>query len=86
MMIDFEEFIRRGKLMQAAVAWELIGAAIVKARGFHRNRARCRQCGDVIESKYRHDWKSCSCGAIFVDGGKDYQHRGGNLDLIEEMP
>lgn len=67
-------------------AWEAIGQAIAKARGRPKNRARCRKCGDVIESKYRHDWKECKCGAIFVDGGKDYVRRGGDLAAIEEMP
>jgi len=41
-----------------------------------RNRARCRQCGDVIESLTRHDFVSCKCGAIFVDGGTDYLRAG----------
>ena len=50
------------------------------------NRAKCRQCGDVIESKYRHDFQSCSCGAIFVDGGTDYLRRGGkDIDDVIEM-
>lgn len=40
------------------------------------NSARCLKCGDEIESKHRHDWVSCKCGAIFVDGGKDYLRRG----------
>lgn len=38
-----------------------------------RNRVRCNKCGDVIESKSRHDFVSCSCGAIGLDGGHDYQ-------------
>lgn len=37
-----------------------------------RNRARCRICGDVIESKYRHDFVECKGGHIFIDGGTDY--------------
>lgn len=37
-----------------------------------RNAAQCAKCGDVIESRHRHDFVSCSCGAIFVDGGRDY--------------
>lgn len=37
-----------------------------------RNSARCKACGDEIESKHRHDFRSCKCGAIFVDGGRDY--------------
>jgi hypothetical protein len=38
------------------------------------NRAQCSVCGDIIESTSRHDWVSCKCGAISVDGGVDYQH------------
>lgn len=41
-----------------------------------RNSAKCLECGDVIESKHRHDWVKCSCGNIFVDGGKVYIRRG----------
>jgi hypothetical protein len=40
-------------------------------------------CGDEIESKYRHDYVSCKCGGISVDGGKDYLRRGAkDLDNI----
>ena len=37
---------------------------------------KCLRCGDIIESKTRHDFVSCSCGAIFTDGGHDYIRRG----------
>ena len=40
------------------------------------NRAKCKLCNDIIESTHRHDFVSCSCGEIFVDGGKDYLRRG----------
>ena len=40
-----------------------------------RNAARCNHCGDVIESTYRHDFKTCSCGHASVDGGHDYLRR-----------
>ena len=43
-----------------------------------RNAAQCAQCNDIIESTYRHDFKYCSCESIFVDGGTDYIHSGGN--------
>ena len=43
-----------------------------------RNIAKCKKCGDIIESKHRHDFVQCSCGAIFVDGGHDYIRRGGD--------
>lgn len=40
-----------------------------------RNAARCDTCGDVIESKYRHDFHTCQCGNLSVDGGLDYTKR-----------
>lgn len=39
------------------------------------NKAKCKLCGDVVESKTVHDFRSCSCGEISVDGGKDYLRR-----------
>lgn len=53
-----------------------------------RSRARCTHCGDVIESKHRHDFVGCSCGAIFLDGGRDYVRCGyraeGDIELMTE--
>lgn len=40
-----------------------------------RNSASCTRCGDSIISTHRHDFVSCSCGAISVDGGLDYFKR-----------
>ena len=34
-----------------------------------RNAARCRLCGDTVESVNGHDARGCSCGALIVDGG-----------------
>jgi len=50
-----------------------------------RNAAKCRKCGDVIESKSVHDFKWCSCHSIFVDGGMEYIRRGGELEDIIEL-
>ena len=41
-----------------------------------RNRCKCNKCKDIIESKHRHDFVRCKCGAIFTDGGTDYIRRG----------
>jgi DNA-directed RNA polymerase subunit RPC12/RpoP len=46
----------------------------------YRNKAKCLKCGDVIESKSVHDFVRCSCGEIFVDGGKEY-YRAGAVDF-----
>lgn len=51
-----------------------------------RNRAKCKNCGDVIESKGVRDWVCCSCfnetlgTGIYVDGGTVLPRGGGNLD------
>jgi hypothetical protein len=35
-------------------------------------RIKCKKCGSIIQSMSRHDFKQCSCGKIFIDGGSDY--------------
>ena len=55
------------------------------AKRIIRNRAGCRVCGSIVESKHRHDFVECSCGLIHVDGGTDYLKRGGNLEHIVEL-
>ncbi|MEG1142968.1 MAG: hypothetical protein RR228_04080 [Bacilli bacterium] len=49
------------------------------------NKAKCKKCNDIIESKTVHDFKWCSCGNIAVDGGQEYIKRFGNLDDIIEL-
>jgi hypothetical protein len=44
------------------------------------NRIQCKKCNDIIESEHRHDFKWCKCGAVAVDGGKDYMRRVGNFE------
>lgn len=58
----------------------------------YKNKARCKNCDDIIESKYRHDWVKCSCFedkedtlGIFLDGGNAYWRCGGNFKNIERM-
>lgn len=41
-----------------------------------KNAIKYNLCGDIIESTFRHDFVTCSCGAVSVDGGKDYLRRG----------
>ena len=33
---------------------------------------QCDECKEVIVSLYRHDFRSCGCGKIAIDGGRDY--------------
>jgi hypothetical protein len=39
------------------------------------NAARCLECGDIVVSRRRHDFVTCLCGALSVDGGADYAKR-----------
>lgn len=54
-----------------------------------RNRIRCKKCGDIIESKFTHDYKECSCKRCFVDGGHEYLRRGfiekGDFEELSEI-
>ena len=40
-----------------------------------RNRARCKLCGDEIESLDREDYKCCHCLALCIDGGRAFLKR-----------
>jgi hypothetical protein len=46
---------------------------------------KCPECGEILHSKHRHDFKQCKCPAgTFVDGGEDYGRIGGKrIDEIE---
>ena len=53
---------------------------LIEPENYHkklkRNRVQCLYCGDIIESKTRHNFVTCSCGKTFVDGGLDFQRIG----------
>lgn len=50
-----------------------------------KNAAKCLVCGDEIESKHRHDFVSCKCGKISIDGGLDYCKWSGDLSDIKNL-
>lgn len=50
-----------------------------------RSRAKCLRCDQVVESKSRHDFVSCPCGGIFLDGGLDYIRYGWDVDVRIEL-
>jgi len=39
------------------------------------NAAECPQCGEVVRSRNRHDFRYCQCGTLAVDGGSFYLKR-----------
>ena len=50
-----------------------------------QNQIRCLKCKDEVYSAHRHDFVTCSCGAVAVDGGMEYLRRVGNADDWKEM-
>jgi len=56
-----------------------------KKRRITRNALVCMDCDDLIESTYRHDFVTCKCGAISVDGGLDYLRRVGDFEKMIEL-
>lgn len=50
-----------------------------------KNCIKCKKCGDIIESRNVHDFKTCRCGACSVDGGHEYLRRLGNPDDWEDI-
>ncbi|HBD94496.1 MAG TPA: hypothetical protein DC057_10045 [Spirochaetia bacterium] len=54
-----------------------------------KNIVKCLLCGEIIESKYRHDFVSCKCGNVAVDGGTDYckvSFQSTNWEFITQKP
>ena len=46
---------------------------------------QCKKCLDIIESIHRHDFKSCSCESVGIDGGiSDRNHILGDPSNIED--
>lgn len=49
-----------------------------------QNAAKCNKCGEFIVSKHRHDFVTCHCGCISVDGGQSYLRRAGGLGKLPD--
>jgi tRNA(Ile2) C34 agmatinyltransferase TiaS len=50
-----------------------------------KNRAACGECGEILESKSVHDFRTCLCGKRSIDGGLEYTRRVYDAPFIE-MP
>ena len=65
--------------------WELKEKGLVKVLTL--NSVKCLECGEILESKHRHQFSMCHCpNETFVDGGNLYQRFGGkDLDKVENL-
>lgn len=50
-----------------------------------QNAVICNKCGDCIFSKNRHDFVTCKCGSISVDGGQTYLRRVGDITACSDI-
>jgi len=50
------------------------------------SRGQCVLCGDVVESKHRHDFVRCGCGESFLDGGDDSPRGSLSMVPVDETP
>lgn len=50
-----------------------------------KNSGKCTKCDTVLESKHRHDFVTCKCGNISIDGGPEYSRRVGGLSDYEDL-
>ncbi len=48
-----------------------------------RNSAYCTACKVDLQSRWRHDFKGCKCGQVFVDGGYDYVRHGVGITYVD---
>jgi hypothetical protein len=51
---------------------------------FTNTAAKCAVCGDVVVSRHRHDFVTCRCRSIAVDGGGMYRRYVGSFEHFEE--
>jgi hypothetical protein len=48
------------------------------------NQVRHTECGWFIRSKNRHDYQTCKCGKLSIDGGSWYTKLVGDIDNVEK--
>lgn len=49
------------------------------------NAAECLKCNTYIRSNNVHDYRTCFCGAVAVDGGSQYIRRSGNPEDYRDI-
>lgn len=49
-----------------------------------QNAVICNKCDEFIVSKHRHDFVTCKCGNVSVDGGQAYLRRVGGIEKNED--
>lgn len=50
-----------------------------------KNSIQCNHCKVTIESKHQHDFVSCHCKKVSLDGGTEYLSRSGSIEDYQEL-
>ena len=69
MSIDYHDFVKKSTPLK--------DRRIINIGDIYINAVRCLKCNETIRSKNQHDFVTCSCGNISVDGGSWYLKRSG---------
>ena len=56
----------------------------IRSTGKIKLGVQCPACQDIIFSLYRHDFRRCMCGKVFVDGGDEYMRTGSEAPVEPE--
>jgi hypothetical protein len=52
---------------------------------YKKNRAKCLNCDDIVESKNLDDWIECSCGSLKIRGGSSFLERSCQPNKYKEL-
>lgn len=74
------------KQVQEVVGYIIQAVTSLAGYTILNNSVRCKKCDSIIYSRYTHDFHSCDCGAISIDGGFEYCRAVGDLKDIERYP
>ena len=81
-MIELKESFKLG-FKEAYIYFESMDMLKIQKEDTMGERIKCKKCGDILQSKYRHDFQMCKCGSCYRDGGDDYCRVGGKKEDIE---
>jgi hypothetical protein len=52
---------------------------------YSKNRAKCLNCDDIIESNSTSDWTECSCGCLRIRGSNVFLERSCEPNQFKEL-
>jgi hypothetical protein len=71
----YDKIFLKGKDGESDAIFDKKGREVQPEKRLILNQVKCNICNDIITSKHRHDYVSCTCGNLHIDGGLDYAKR-----------